>query len=106
MKKVLILLVFVCLSCSVKSSKVTSPDENIEINFHLSEEGRFFYTIAYKNKAIIDTSFVGFTLLDAPDLEKGFIANVKEPIIHKETWQMPWGEQLDIVNNYNGVLGC
>ncbi|WP_088323388.1 glycoside hydrolase family 97 protein [Polaribacter tangerinus] len=90
-------------SCSVKSSKVTSPDENISVNFHLSDEGQFYYTIHYKNKTVIDTSYVGFSLVDAPNLEKGFIASVKKPATVNETWQLPWGEQEDVVNNYNEV---
>ncbi|QTE22464.1 glycoside hydrolase family 97 protein [Polaribacter cellanae] len=90
-------------SCGVASSKVTSPDENIVVNFYLSNEGQFFYTIKYKEKSIIDTSFVGFKLLDAPDLEKGFIARVKKPNKVDETWQMLWGEQENVVNKYNEI---
>ena len=106
MKK-LIVLVFslsTLLSCSVASSGVSSPDENIKVNFHLNEIGKFFYTITYKDKAIIDTSFVGFELIDAPNLTKGFIAKVRKPEEVNETWQMPWGEQLNVVNHYNEVL--
>lgn len=90
-------------SCNVDSAKLTSPDDNIKINFHLSEEGRFFYTVAYRQKAIIDTSYVGFELQNAPALEKGFIASVKKPTEVNESWQMPWGEQLNVVNHYNEV---
>nr|WP_298994520.1 glycoside hydrolase family 97 protein [uncultured Polaribacter sp.] len=106
MKK-LIVLVFslsTLLSCNVASSGVSSPDENIKVNFHLNEIGKFFYTITYKDKAIIDTSFVGFDLIDAPNLTKGFIAKVRKPEEVNETWQMPWGEQLNVVNHYNEVL--
>lgn len=106
MKK-LIVLVFslsTLLSCSVASSEVSSPNENIKVNFHLNEIGKFFYTITYKDKAIIDTSFVGFELIDAPNLTKGFIAKVRKPEEVNETWQMPWGEQLNVVNHYNEVL--
>jgi len=106
MKK-LIVLVFslsTLLSCSIASSGVSSPDENIKVNFHLNEIGKFFYTITYKDKAIIDTSFVGFELIDAPNLTKGFIAKVRKPEEVNETWQMPWGEQLNVVNHYNEVL--
>lgn len=106
MKK-LIVLVFslsTLLACRVASSGVSSPDENIKVNFHLNEIGKFFYTITYKDKAIIDTSFVGFELIDAPNLTKGFIAKVRKPEEVNETWQMPWGEQLNVVNNYNEVL--
>ncbi|WP_435416513.1 glycoside hydrolase family 97 protein [Polaribacter aestuariivivens] len=106
MKKLLVLVfsLSTLLSCSVASSGVSSPDENIKVNFHLNEIGKFFYTITYKDKAIIDTSFVGFDLIDAPNLTKGFIAKVRKPEEVNETWQMPWGEQLNVVNHYNEIL--
>lgn len=106
MKKLIVLVFSLSslLSCSVASSGVSSPDENIKVNFHLNEIGKFFYTITYKDKAIIDTSFVGFELIDAPNLTKGFIAKVRKPEEVNETWQMPWGEQLNVVNHYNEVL--
>ena len=106
MKKLLVLVfsLSTLLACSVASSGVSSPDENIKVNFHLNEIGKFFYTITYKDKAIIDTSFVGFELIDAPNLTKGFIAKVRKPEEVNETWQMPWGEQLNVVNHYNEVL--
>ena len=99
----LVLSVFVFISCSVESSKVSSPDKNIEVKFHLNKIGKFFYTIHYKEKAIIDTSFVGFEFTNAPSLDKGFIAKVKKTVEVNETWQMPWGEQLNVVNHYNEV---
>lgn len=90
-------------SCEVESAGVSSPDKNITVHFHLSDEGRFFYTIQYKDQAIIDTSFVGFELKNAPALDKGFIATVKRPEEVNEMWQMPWGEQLDVLNHYNEI---
>ena len=106
MKKRFLLIftsVFIFTSCSVQSSKVFSPDENIEVQFYLNEIGRFFYTINYKDKAIIDTSFVGFDFTNAPALKKGFIAKVNKPLEINESWQMPWGEQLNVTNHYKEV---
>lgn len=106
MKRVFIafvLSVFIFSACSVESSGVASPDENIEVKFHLNDIGKFFYTINYKEKAIIDTSFVGFTLTNAPALDKGFVAKVYKPNEVNDTWQMPWGEQLNVINHYNEV---
>lgn len=101
---VFVLSVFIISACSVESSGVASPDENIEVKFHLNEIGKFFYTINYKEKAIIDTSFVGFEFTNAPALDKGFVAKVNKPNEVNETWQMPWGEQLNVVNHYNEVI--
>lgn len=97
------LLTLMISSCEVESAGVASPDDSISVNFHLNQEGRFFYTIHYKEKAIIDTSYVGFELKDAPALNKGFVARVKRSTEVNETWQMSWGEQLNVLNYYNEV---
>jgi glucan 1,4-alpha-glucosidase len=108
MKRGFILLIFclfisIVVSCDVKSSGISSPDENISVHFELDKEGKFFYTIHHKKEAIIDTSFIGFEFTNAPTLNKGFIARVKAPEEIEETWQMPWGEQLNVENNYKQV---
>ena len=95
--------VLVFTSCDVKSSGIASPDENIAVKFYLNQEGRFFYTINYKEKAIIDTSFVGFEFTNAPAMNKGFIARVKKPTEVDEIWEMPWGEQQNVVNHYKEI---
>jgi len=91
------------MGCAVDSSKVKSPDGNVQVNFFLSSEGQFFYTVKYKDRAIIDTSYIGFELKNAPNLEKGFIARVRKPIEVEESWEMPWGEQKNIKNHYNEI---
>ncbi|NVJ87949.1 MAG: glycoside hydrolase family 97 protein [Flavobacteriaceae bacterium] len=100
-------LLFCCLltfsSCNVKSSGVSSPDENITVSFLLDNKGVFKYIIQYKQQKIIDTSAIGFELTNAKALKEGFMARVKKPVEVNETWQMPWGEQLNVVNNYNEV---
>lgn len=106
MKTRFLLLCLIAISyiaCDVESAGTTSPDENIAVNFGLSSEGEFYYTVAFKEKSVIDTSYVGFEFKDAPDMNKGFTASVKKPTEFNETWQMPWGEQLDVVNHYNEV---
>ena len=99
-----LLLCFTLLSCNVDSSGVSSPDKNITVNFQLDNEGRFFYMIDFKEKAVIDTSFIGFEFTNAPALTKGFVARVKKPKETNETWQMPWGEQLNVINHYKEVV--
>ena len=107
MKKVVLMILFFVIifaSCSVKSSQITSPDENIAVNFQLSpKDGAFSYVVKFKEKTIIDTSYIGFNFKNMPSLNKGFKAVVKKPVEVNNTWQMPWGEQLNVVNNYNEV---
>ncbi len=90
-------------SCAVDSAGTKSPDENINVNFGLSQEGEFFYTVEFKEKIVIDTSFVGFDFKDAPSMRKGFVAKVKKPVEVNESWKMQWGEQEEVINSYNEI---
>lgn len=99
----LLSLCIACMSCDVKSAGTKSPDENIEVNFGLSSEGRFYYTVFFKDKAVIDTSYVGFDFKGIPSMNKGFTAKVKKPVEVDEIWEMPWGEQENVLNHYNEI---
>lgn len=90
-------------SCAVDSAGTKSPDENINVNFGLSQEGEFFYTAEFKEKIVIDTSYVGFDFKDAPSMRKGFVAKVKKPVEVNESWKMQWGEQEEVINSYNEI---
>src|SRR5680860_34885 len=81
--------------------KVSSPDGNIRVNFSLNEEGRPFYLVFHKDQTVIDTSFLGFDLKDAPSLSTDFEIVNSGTSTFSETWKMPWGEQLEVENNYN-----
>jgi len=93
-----------CLySCvkEVKTATISSPDNAINVSFFLSDEGTAHYKVMHQAKTVIDTSALGFSLKDAPSLDKNF------KIVHTttnsadETWNMPWGEQETVRNQYN-----
>ncbi|MEH6535051.1 MAG: glycoside hydrolase family 97 protein [Psychroserpens sp.] len=92
------------LSCNTSEEKrelkAVSPNGTIEVSFNLSEEGQPYYLVIRNNSTVIDTSFLGFEFKDAPAFEKNFIIKNSETKTFTETWQMPWGEQQDVVNNY------
>jgi len=109
MKLVRFSLIIVCvlvLSCSKKEENKTilsSPDSNIKVEFGLNLNGEPTYEVTYKNENVIKTSSLGFDLKDAPSLKGNFeIINVLSSSFN-ETWQMPWGEQSEVVNNYNDL---
>jgi len=83
------------------SFSVDSPDKNISIEFTLSETGNPMYLVKHKSEIVIDTSYMSFDLKDLAPLKDNFkIINSSIATID-ETWQMPWGEQIDVKNNYN-----
>lgn len=90
------------MSCQVKQNKaLTSPNQEIAVSFDVNEEGQFYYIVNFKNKTVIDTSFVGFKFTNMEPLDKDLEMTVEGLLSVKETWQMPWGEQLDVQNNFN-----
>ncbi len=98
----LIFLGTILSACSNKNGlKITSPNTKVLVKFELSNLGELSYSVNYNNKAVINPSTLGFDLKDAPSLKEGFeILDVKQTSFN-ETWQMPWGEQVDVENNYN-----
>jgi hypothetical protein len=91
-------------SCTKKQAQkivVASPDSSIEIQFILSEKGEPTYWLNYKKDKVIKPSTLGFNLKELPSLMEGFEIVNSTTRNFNETWQMPWGEQIDVVNNYN-----
>ncbi|PNQ75153.1 alpha-glucosidase [Hanstruepera neustonica] len=95
-----VVLLFGCSNKTITYYKVNSPDRNLVLNFNLNQKGEPFYTVAFNNKIVIDTSYLGFDFIDAKSLKSDFkIVNFNFSTFN-ETWQMPWGEQTDVVNHY------
>jgi glucan 1,4-alpha-glucosidase len=91
-------------SCAKKNSgsiSVQSPNSNIKVEFDLTEKGAPTYKVVYKNSDVIKTSTLGFDFKEMPSFKEGF------KIIHSTTrsfteeWEMPWGEQTHVENNFN-----
>ncbi|MBF8148695.1 glycoside hydrolase family 97 protein [Winogradskyella sp. F6397] len=95
------LSLFSCNSEKQQITEIKSPDEKVVIDFNINNEGRPFYTVKFNNKTVVDTSYLGFDFKDAAAFNKNFIIKNTSTSTFNETWQMPWGEQLDVVNNYN-----
>ncbi len=100
----IVLVSLLLLSCSQKNktiTTITSPDAAVVLSFQLTENGEPTYKVHFKNDAVIKTSSLGFSLKDALPLKDGFeILKITESSFN-EVWEMPWGEQLEVENNYN-----
>ena len=97
-----IFLVTILASCSQKvDTTVSSPDGNIEVNFNLSDTGEPLYTVLHKQKMVIDTSYMSFDFKDIPSLKDGFELVSADMKTIDSSWDMPWGEQATVRNNYN-----
>ncbi len=90
-----------CTSSNKTETKITSPDDSLAVEFILTDKGEPTYQVTYKNENVINTSSLGFDLKDAPSLKEGFVINNSTVSSFNETWEMPWGEQTEVINNYN-----
>ncbi|REG89789.1 glycoside hydrolase family 97 protein [Winogradskyella sediminis] len=90
-----------CNSEKKQTTKIKSPNEKVIVDFNVNKEGQLYYLVKFNNKTVVDTSYLGFEFKDEPAFNKNFSIKNTSTSTFNETWQMPWGEQLDVVNNYN-----
>ncbi len=108
MKQSLIFLAFAMsiLGCQTNKNQmiVKSPDKNIQIYFQLNEAGEPGYSVVFKEDTVVKPSAMGFEFTDQPMLASDFrIVETRMKTI-EETWKMPWGEQIEVENNYNEMM--
>lgn len=104
LKILLVVLISFSVACNTvmeHKTEVLSPDGKVKISFNLDAEGVPAYAVSYKNDKVIKPSTLGFNFEKMPSLTNGFTILNTETASFNETWQMPWGEQLNVVNNYN-----
>ena len=97
----IIIIIAGCCRQGEKVSVVSSPSGDVKINFFLSENGSPIYSISYKDMVVIDSSGMNFEFQNQQPLGENLEAYsiLRESIF--EEWEMPWGEQRLVVNNYN-----
>ena len=98
-------IIFLTLSCRQEKSKVTisSPGNINEIIFQISENGSPFYQVKHNETIVIDSSFMGFKFKNQTSLKSNLKINNVQTGTLNETWEMPWGEQGIVKNNYNDL---
>lgn len=97
----IVLLALMCLTACEQKSKpeVKSPDGSILISVG-TEDGKLYYTVTKNGKAVLNKSFLGFTLKDS-SLDKNFIITDISNSSFNESWDQPWGEEVTVENKYN-----
>lgn len=89
---------------SKTSSIISSPGNVNTIEFFLDAAGAPHYLVKHNNKVVIDSSSMGFTFKGQNPFKEGFIIKKTSEKSFNETWEMPWGEQRSVVNNYKELL--
>ena len=89
----------------VRAQEQTSPDGKVTLTFSLTKEGSPAYKVSYKNKPVIKESTLGFLLKKSESLTKQFKIVNTQKTTFKETWKPVWGEEKEILNHYNLLIG-
>lgn len=99
-------ILLVCLFCTSvfaqKSYNLKSPDQSISVTVE-NKKGTLFYSVTKDGKAILKPSALGLELKEG-NLSKGFIVTGSNTSTFDETWQQPWGEEIDVRNHYNELF--
>ena len=123
MKKSFLILSSLLSIQLLTAQQLASPDGNLLLNFRVNGEGAPVYDLAYKGKAVVKPSTLGFELkrekTDEPvsfdnfnlkvsekadqkmNLYNGFEVQDVQTATFDETWQPVWGEESEIRNHYN-----
>lgn len=104
----LLMLLAACPSCSPGDTEdsvvILSPDQLTEVMVCLLEDGTPAYRIIRSGSVIIDTSTLGFKLLDEDDIAGNFrIASISNDSSDL-TWQLPWGDKIDVRDHHNQAI--
>lgn len=101
--KIICLLVALNLFAACRNDKIQrliSPDGKTVLTFSLSD-GKPFYTVQKNGKEIIKPSHLGFVLSFGDSLCSNFKVTSVSTNVFDQTWQQPWGEEVDVRNHYN-----
>jgi len=83
---------------------VKSPSGDLKVTFFTLDDGQAAYLVEFKEKVLIDTSFVSFHFVDASPIGNDLkVLNTKTSSF-SETWEQPWGEQRLVENTYNEMI--
>ena len=98
----ILLVLFITTFASAQT--VQSPSKEITSQFKIDNSGRPYYTVTYKNKPVIEQSFLSIELKGLPALNKDFkIVNTNVKTVN-ENWKPVLGEVATINNHYNELF--
>ncbi len=132
MSRILTILSVILLAACAQPVKVTdiqtlsSPSGNMEMTFHLTQDGTPQYSLSYGDRKVILPSNLGFEFRGVLKAQKivynadgtiskedwapaysfhnGFALESIDTTSFDEIWEPVWGEEAEIRNNYNELV--
>lgn len=100
----LFLVLFSCLLQYSKAQTSTTNFQNITLTAAIDSEGKFNYSLYYKNKPVIYPAKIGFELNKPKMVLNEFILVSIDSNEVNNTWKPIWGEEDEIKNNYKQLI--
>ena len=105
MKKILMIIGSCFLLNAINAQELKSPDGKLTLDFKLIDQGTPSYNLTYKNKDVIERSKLGFLIEEGTSqMQNNFTITKISYDSEKSTWEPVYGEQKEILNNYNEML--
>lgn len=86
------------------AQKITSPDGNLVMDFHLSQEEEPVYSLKYKEQDVINESRMGFMVNPSYEFNKGFHIIETKETSSDTTWNPVWGQNSEIRDNHKELF--
>ncbi len=83
------------------NQEISSPKNLVKVQTNINQAGQFYYKILFKDKIVIDSSTIGFEFMNMPPIGKNLKILRAKHETDTETWEMIWGEQREVVNDYS-----
>lgn len=104
MNKLIILMIIAAVisACSPADSvSIHSPDKAISTVIETDANGVIRYHVEVDGQPVILSSSLGFDLKENEDFLDHFILKEARKLSFDQRWEMPWGEQRYVRNQYN-----
>ncbi|ASK31457.1 alpha-glucosidase [Chryseobacterium sp. T16E-39] len=105
MKKNILCFCISILSVIITNGQeLTSPNNQLKLNFKVEAEGTPYYSLNYKDKAIVKESQLGFVLKPSYSYFSEFKVEGVDYSTSNKIWKPVWGPNKEIVDHYNEML--
>ncbi|PCI31972.1 MAG: alpha-glucosidase [Flavobacteriaceae bacterium] len=102
-RRILFLLSIVLIgACSNNETgqTVSITNNKVKVEFQLTENGQPSYSVFYDDAQVIKPSLLGIDFKNQAALYDQFEIIKRSSFAKNEQWEMPWGEQRFVQNNY------
>lgn len=100
MRMIFVWLGLLAAFVAVNAQTLTSPDGNLKMQFHLSDEGKPVYSLMYKEKEVINESKMGFQISPSIAFDRNFSVVETKIDSCNTVWNTVWGQNSEISDHH------